>query len=59
MFDEVDVSPALKIGDMLNQTLTMTKFVINHPNIQKLFKSKAQFDLVISELALNEALLGN
>lgn len=42
----IDVLPALKIGDILNQSLTMTKFVINHPSIQKLFKSKAQFDLV-------------
>lgn len=58
IFDEVDVSPMLKFKEMLNQTISMTKFVITHPKIQKLLKSDASFDLVISELALNEALLG-
>lgn len=58
MFDEVDISPALKFREMLNHTVVMTKFVITHPKIQTLLKSDAKFDLVISELALNEALLG-
>lgn len=58
MFDEVDVSPALKMKEMLNQTLTMTKYVITHPKVKALLESNATFDLVISELALNEAILG-
>lgn len=58
MFDDVDVSPALKFKETLNQTVTMTKFVITHHKIQQLLKSNVTFDLVISELALNEALLG-
>lgn len=57
-FDEVDVSPALKFNEMMNQTITMTKYVITHPDVQKLLKSEQKFDLVISELALNEAVLG-
>lgn len=58
LFDEVDVSPVLKFNEMLNQTITMTNYVITHPNVQNLLKSNAKFDLVISELALNEAVLG-
>lgn len=58
MFNEVDVSPALKLGDMLNKTITMTNLTIRHPKVQKLLKSEVKFDLVISELALNEAIFG-
>lgn len=59
MFDEVDVSPFLKFQDMINQTVFMANYFITHPKIQTLLKSDAKFDLIISELALNEALLGN
>lgn len=58
MFNEVDVSPALKFKDMINKTVTLTKYSITHPDVQKLLKSNAKFDLVISEVALNEAVLG-
>lgn len=58
MFDEVDVSPYLKFKEMINLTVRASKYVITHPEIQKLLKSDIRFDLVISELALNEALLG-
>lgn len=58
MFDEVDVSPYLKFKEMINLTVKTSKYVIKHPEIQKLLKSDIRFDLVISELALNEALLG-
>lgn len=58
MFDEVDVSPYLKFKEMINVTVRASKYVITHPEIQKLLKSDIRFDLVISELALNEALLG-
>lgn len=59
MYDEVDISPVLKFKEMLNHTAVMTRYIITHPKIQKLLKSDVRFDLVISELALNEALLGN
>lgn len=58
MFDEESVSPVLKFKEMINQTVTMTSYVIKHPDVQKLLKSSPKFDLVISELALNEAVLG-
>lgn len=59
MFDNVDISPVLKFQDMIDQTAFMTEFFITHPKIQTLLKSKQNFDLIISELAFNEALLGN
>ena len=58
MFNEVDVSPAFKLEDMLNKTVTMTNLTIRDPKVQKLLKSELKFDLVISELALNEAVFG-
>jgi hypothetical protein len=58
MFDDVDVSPALKFKEMLNQTVAMTNYVIRHSKVQSLLKTGPKFDLVISELALNEAVLG-
>lgn len=58
MFNEVDVSPFLKFKDVLNQTYFATKYIVTHPRVQKLLKSDVKFDLVISELALNEAVLG-
>ena len=57
-FDEVDVNPALLIGEMFNRTHFMTRKFITDPNIQALLKSDAKFDLVITELAMNEAVLG-
>ena len=47
-----------KFGEMINNTVFMAKYVIGHPDVQKLLKSDVKFDLVISELALNEAILG-
>ena len=58
MFDEVDVSPILKFQEMMNNTARMTEYVITHPKVQTLLMSDVKFDIVISELALNEATLG-
>lgn len=58
MFDEVDESPATKLPEMLNNTINITNYVITHSAVQELLKSDVQFDLVISELAMNEAVLG-
>lgn len=57
-FYEVDDSPFLKFQDMINQTIFMSKYFVTHPKVQALLKSDNKFDLVISELALNEATLG-
>lgn len=53
------MSPIVKFKEMLGQTIEATSYVVMHPNVQKLLKSNIKFDLVISELALNEALLGS
>lgn len=57
-FTKVDDSPILKFIDMLNQTNAIARNLISHPKVKKLLSSNEKFDLVISELALNEALLG-
>lgn len=57
-FTEVDDSPILKFIDTLNQTNVIARNIVSHPKIQELLSSNEKFDLVISELALNEALLG-
>jgi hypothetical protein len=58
LFEEVDISPSFKFKEMMNQTVTMTNYVVTHPKVQSLLKTGPKFDLVISELALNEAVLG-
>jgi hypothetical protein len=58
IFDDVDVNPVFKFQEMINQTALATELVIKHPRTRELLKSDATFDLVISELALNEGLLG-
>jgi hypothetical protein len=58
MFQEVDDSPFLKFNDMINKTITMVNYTITHPDVQALLRSDKKFDLVISELALNEAVFG-
>lgn len=57
-FNEVDDSPILKFIDMLNKTNELAKYFVTYPKVQQLLSSENKFDLVISELALNEALLG-
>lgn len=58
LFDEVDVNPAFKLGEMIDNTINMTRQTIMHPDVQALFKPGVKFDLVISEIMLNEAVLG-
>lgn len=58
MFEEVDESPFLKITEAFEKTSNMTKYTIFDPKVQELLKSDQKFDLVISEMALNEAVLG-
>ncbi|KAG5671714.1 hypothetical protein PVAND_001894 [Polypedilum vanderplanki] len=58
MFNEVDVNPLFKFYDMLKKTTLATEFIIRNEKTQELLKSDIKFDLVISELALNEAVLG-
>lgn len=58
LFEETDINPALMMRDMLNSTNAMTNYTINHPDVQKLLKSDKKFDLVISEVFLNDAFLG-
>lgn len=57
-FDEVDASPLITFFQITNKTYHLTKFTISSPDVQKLLKSDQKFDLVISEIALNEATLG-
>lgn len=57
-FDEVDNSPILSFFEMLNLTNDLVRYFITYPKIQQLFNAENKFDLVISELALNEAILG-
>lgn len=57
-FDEIDVHPALKLRQIFKFTIAMTKYFVTHSKVQELLKSTAKFDLVISGLVLNEALLG-
>jgi hypothetical protein len=59
IFDDVDVNPIFKFQEMLNHTATATEYIIKHPKTVDLLQSNVKFDLVISELALNDALLGN
>lgn len=58
LFEAVDLNPAKMLNDMINSTLTMTKVNILTPNVQALLKPGVKFDLVISELMMNEATLG-
>jgi glucuronosyltransferase len=39
-------------------TLVMTNFTLNHPEMKKLLKSNEKFDLIILDLFLTDALLG-
>jgi hypothetical protein len=57
-FDEVDDSPIVKFIEVVDRTVDITKAVISFPAVQELLKSDQEFDLVISEIALNEATLG-
>lgn len=58
MFNNVDKNPASVFAEMINTGASMAEFLIKHEKVQELFKSKIKFDLVITEVGLNEALLG-
>lgn len=58
LFDEVDVNPAALMTEMFNITSFMTNLTIRSPQVQELLKPGVKFDLVISEIMLNEAVLG-
>lgn len=58
-FSEVDIDPAMKFKGMLDLSARAVNFTIQHPKTQELMKSKIKFDLVISEIALNEAVFGS
>ena len=58
MFNNVDTNPATVFANMINTAASMTEFLIKHEKVQELFKSKSKFDLVITEVGMNEALLG-
>ena len=58
MFDVVDANIFLKLYGAFGKTLHITKVFATDPNVQTLLKSDAKFDLVISELIMNEAVLG-
>lgn len=58
VFDEVDINPVLQLSGMLNLTTRAVKYTIEHSAVQSLLRSNIKFDLVISELAMNEAVLG-
>lgn len=58
LFDEVDDNPAFKVTEMIATTIMMTRSSIVNPKVQALFKPEVKFDLVISEIMMNEAVLG-
>lgn len=58
VFDEVDINPAFKFKELLNLSSLAVDYTIRHPETQALLRSGKTFDLVISEQAINEALLG-
>lgn len=58
-FEEVDVNPAMKFKQMLDLSAQFVEYTIQHPEVQSLLRSEdTTFDLVISEIAINEAILG-
>lgn len=58
LFNEVGNNPITMLSDMINNTLTMTKSAITNQKVQDLLKPGVKFDLVISEIMMNEAVLG-
>jgi uncharacterized protein (DUF2344 family) len=57
-FDEVDNLPIISFFEILNKTHLLTEKIITDADVQNLLKSDQKFDLVISEISLNEATLG-
>lgn len=57
-FKETDVHPTTKLKEMYGLTYKLTEDTIKSPGVQKLLRPEVKFDLVISELFLNDALLG-
>lgn len=47
-----------KFKYLYKNTLTMTNFTLQHPEMKKLLKSEEKFDLIILDLFLTDALLG-
>lgn len=58
MFDNVETNPVRVFYKMVNTTSYLTKHTILDDQVQSLLKSNIKFDLVISEVAMNEALFG-
>jgi hypothetical protein len=58
VFDQVDVNPITIIHDFLKLTAEATEFVVTHPKTKALLSSDKKFDLVISEISLNDGLFG-
>lgn len=45
-------------AEKLNLAAKIVNYTIQHPEVQNLLNSEKKFDLVISELAVNEAVFG-
>lgn len=58
VFDLVDTNPLTTIFDFLRLATEATDFTIKHPKVKALLSSDKKFDLVISEISLNDALFG-
>lgn len=58
VFDQVDLNPITTMTDLLQLAASATDFIITHPKTKALLSSKIKFDLVISEISLNDALFG-
>jgi hypothetical protein len=57
-FDEVDASPVKVFNMMIETSTKITKALIMDEKVQTLINSNNKFDLVISEVGMNEALFG-
>jgi hypothetical protein len=58
VFDKVDVNPITAMIDFLKIAAGVTDFVVTHPKTKALLNSDIRFDLVISEISLNDGLFG-
>lgn len=58
VFDQVDDSPLKTFKEGITLMSTSIENMIAHPKVKALLQPDVKFDLVISELSLNEALFG-
>lgn len=56
--DNMQMNMINKFKFLYQNTLIMTNFTLQHPEMKKLLKSNEQFDLIILDLFLTDALLG-